>query len=283
MNKLQQAEFSLLQLAVSICDKLNVKYYLVCGSALGAVKYGGFIPWDDDIDIGMFREDYERFLKYAPDLLPKGLFLQTYRSDANYCNIFAKLRNSETTYIEKSCGKLDINHGVYIDIFPLDGYPKSKKRQTLLELKKTYYRQRLLSLFDNPNLLKKIIRMPLRWSVSVPAKTIYRYEKLISSVGFDDADIICNHGNWQGKLEYAPRAQYGEGAWASFEGLKVLIPERYDEYLTQKYGDWRADLPPEQQIGHHYAEVIDLERPYTDYVEHLKSGKIRIKHPDNNQ
>lgn len=281
MNKLQKTEFALLQQFVSICDKLDISYFMLCGSALGSAKYGGFIPWDDDIDVGIFREDYERFLKCAPDLLPDGLFLQTYKSDENYCNIFAKLRNSNTTFIEKSCSKMDINHGVYIDIFPLDGYPKKKSRQTILELKKMFYKQRLSSLFKNSSLLKKILKMPLRLITIMPQKTVCKYEKLISSFGTNDADVICNHGNWQGRLEYSPREQYGEGMWATFEGLKIRIPEKYDEYLTKKYGDWRADLPPEQQIGHHYAEVIDLERPYTYYIKHLKNGKISINHLNN--
>lgn len=59
----------------------------------------------------------------------------------------------------------------------------------------------------------------------------------------------------------------------------MRVPEKYDEYLTQKYGDWRAELPPEQQVGHHFAEVVDLNRPYTDYIEKLPNGKIRIKKP----
>ncbi len=277
MNELQQTEFELLRCFVSICDKLKLGYFMLCGSALGAVKYGGFIPWDDDVDVGMFREDYERFLQYAPELLPKGLFLQTYSSDKNYCNIFAKLRNSDTTYIEKSCGKLDINHGVYIDIFPLDGYPRKKSRQTMVELKKMFYRQRLSSLFDNPNLLKKVLKMPLRSITRTPQKTVRQYELLVSAYGTGNAEIICNHGNWQGKLEYALREQYGDGAWSSFEGLRVRIPEKYDEYLTQKYGDWRAELPAEEQIGHHYAQVIDLDRPYTDHIERLPNGKIKVK------
>ena len=73
------------------------------------------------------------------------------------------------------------------------------------------------------------------------------------------------------------REQYGDGAWADFEGLRVRVPEKYDDYLTQKYGDWRADLPVEQQIGHHFAEVIDLHRPYTDYIIPCGHGRIRIK------
>ena len=76
MTKLQQTEFDLLKTTVDICDKLGITYYLVCGSALGAVKYSGFIPWDDDVDIAMPRLDYKRFCKEAPELLPEYYFLQ---------------------------------------------------------------------------------------------------------------------------------------------------------------------------------------------------------------
>lgn len=277
MNDLQKTEFELLRQFSAVCEKLNIKYFLVCGSALGAVKYQGFIPWDDDIDVGMFRKDYERFLQAAPKLLPKDVFLQSYKTDNNYFNIFAKLRNSNTAYIEKTYSKIDINHGVYIDIFPLDGYPLKKSEQNSLERKKLFYKQRLSSLFDNPSLLKKILKMPLRFITLNPQKTAEKYEKLISSYDADTSPIICNHGNWQGKLEYAPAEQYGNGKVAEFEGLAVRVPEKFDEYLTQKYGDWRAELPKDEQVGHHFYEVCDLDRPYTDYVEKLSNGKIRIK------
>lgn len=277
MNDLQKTEFELLRQFSAACEKLNIKYFLLCGSALGAVKYQGFIPWDDDIDVGMFRKDYERFLQAAPKLLPKDVFLQSYKTDNNYFNIFAKLRNSNTAYIEKTYSKIDINHGVYIDIFPLDGYPLKKSEQNSLERKKLFYNQRLSSLFDNPSLLKKILKMPLRFITLNPQKTAEKYEKLISSYDADTSPIICNHGNWQGKLEYAPAEQYGNGKVAEFEGLAVRVPEKFDEYLTQKYGDWRAELPKDEQVGHHFYEVCDLDRPYTDYVEKLSNGKIRIK------
>ena len=129
MNDLQQTEFKMLKCFVEICNKLNLKYYLVCGTALGAVKYKGFIPWDDDVDVALPREDYEIFCKEAQRLLPKEYFLQTYKTDKAYPSIFAKIRNSNTTYIEKTIAKLPINHGVYIDVFPLDGYPEDKKSQ----------------------------------------------------------------------------------------------------------------------------------------------------------
>ena len=78
MNELQKTEFEMLKIFINICDQLNLKYFLVCGSALGAVKYGGFIPWDDDMDVGLLREEYDIFCSKAQELLPEGIFLQSY-------------------------------------------------------------------------------------------------------------------------------------------------------------------------------------------------------------
>lgn len=282
MTELQKIEFDMLRKAVRICDELNLRYYLVCGSALGAVKYGGFIPWDDDVDIGLPREDYEMFLSKAQDMLPQHLFLQNYLTDPKYPCIFSKIRNIETSFFEKSVSDLDINHGVYIDVFPLDGYPAESGAQQTIEKKKSECQKKLSCVFKLPRNFKATLGMILRRACGYRKKTasiIEDYTNVISKYSTHDSKLICNHGNWQGKLEYAPREQYGNGTWATFEGLKVRIPERYDEYLTQKYGDWRAELPKEQQVGHHYAEVIDLDRPYTDYIVHLKNGKILIKNP----
>ena len=112
MNDLQKTEFDILKNVVEICDRAGLSYFLVCGSALGAAKYDGFIPWDDDVDIGMYREDYERFCEIAQALLPAHYFLQTYRTDPHFPTIFAKVRDTRTTFIEKSMRALDIHHGV---------------------------------------------------------------------------------------------------------------------------------------------------------------------------
>lgn len=285
MTELQKIEFDMMKEVIRICNELNLSYYLVCGSALGAVKYSGFIPWDDDIDIGLFREDYNILVSNAQKMLPAHLFLQNYVTDSSYPNIFSKIRNRQTTYIEKSVANLNINHGVYIDIFPLDGYPENAEEQLNLEKTKVVCQKKLSCVFRMSRNWKATLGMLLRRVCGYHKKIadiVEEYTKVISKYPTQQSLIICNHGNWQGKLEYASRQQYGEGTWANFEGLKVRVPERYDEYLTQKYGDWRADLPDEQKKGHHYVEVIDLNRPYNDYIENLKRGKIRIKLPNNN-
>lgn len=270
MNNLQEKEYSLLKYFIEICEKLNLNYYLLCGSALGAVKYQGFIPWDDDIDVGLPREDYIVFCEKAQDLLPKDIFLQTYLTDSNYPCIFAKIRDSNTTYIEKSSAKISMNHGVYIDVFPLDGYPEDIKQQQKIERKKLFFKLQLLSAYESDcsfkiKVLKKIFRL---FGIHKRTKKILvKYENLISSYSTETSKIWCNHGNWQGKLEYAPQEQYGSGITMSFEGLEVRIPQKYDEYLTQKYGDWRAELPKEQQVGHHFYEKLDLKNSYRMYIK----------------
>ena len=270
MTDLQSVEFDILRHVVSVCDKLNIPYFLVCGTALGAVKYNGFIPWDDDVDIGLFREDYERFLKESPKLLPKHLFLQTFESDVGYTNIFAKIRNSETTYIEKTVQHLSMNHGVYIDVFPLDGYPSKERDQQRLEKKKRFYRKLISCNYKaDRSFFGRFTNRALRilGVHKMTNRILKRYDSLVSSYPIEGSDIICNHGNWQGRLEYAPKEQYGNGLMMKFEGLDVRVPERYDEYLTQKYGNWREDLPIEQQVGHHYYSVLDLNKSYTEYLK----------------
>lgn len=270
MNELQEKLLEILTPAVAVCEKLNLNYYLVCGSALGAAKYRGFIPWDDDMDIGLPRPDYERFLKEAPALLPEGLFLQNYRTDPAFPHIFSKLRDSRTTMIEHGTAHLDIHHGICIDIFPLDGYPAGKWEQTWFALRKKVYNwMRFCALGRGPDpkveFRNSIFRM-LGYHRRT-AKTIEKMERLLTRYSTEDSGIWCNHGNWQEKLEYAPRWHYGNGTEMTFEGLTVRVPENYDAYLTQKYGDWRSDPPKEQQASHHSYKVCDIHRPYTEYLE----------------
>lgn len=265
MTPLQEKELEMLKIFTQLCDRLGLCYYLVCGSALGAVKYGGFIPWDDDVDVALPRADYEIFLSRAPQLLPEGFFLQNYRSDPAFPQIFSKLRNCNTAFIEKSAARLPINHGIYIDIFPLDGYPHRRWEQRCLEIKKRLYLQALGTAFEAPERkalwrVKRLLGLHRR-----TAGIARRYEALLRRYPPEASQLWCNHGNWQGKLEYAPKWQYGHGVMGEFEGHPVRLPSRCHEYLTQKYGDYRSELPEEQRVGHHFATVCDCSRPYTLY------------------
>lgn len=268
MNSLQQKELEILKAFVKICESLELPYFLVCGSALGAVKYGGFIPWDDDIDVALLRHDYEIFLTEAPKLLPDHFFLQNYHTNPSFPAIFSKIRDSNTTFIEKSAARLPINHGIYIDVFPLDGYPRGKLRQRLFEARKQIYR-RLLSVAFVPNRWWK-------WLLIAPFRVIgthkrtnriaQRYERMIASFPIENSPLLCNHGNWQGQLDYFPPEVFGEGRLATFEGMEIVVPQKVEVYLAQKYGDYHTDPPYADRIGHHYALHLDCERSYKEYL-----------------
>lgn len=270
MNELQRVEFEMLKELVHICDELGLTYYLVCGSALGAVKYKGFIPWDDDLDVALPRKDYEVFIKKAQAMLPDHIFLQNYETDPYFPYIFSKLRNCNTTFIEKSCQNILMNHGVYIDVFPLDGYPSDKFESQIFERKKRKLTLKINSAFCLQGIsLKAKLFYAFERILGMHKKTgkyISLLSKMYSEYPTVGSKLICNHGNWQGSLEYAATDQYGKGVIAEFEGLNVRIPEKFDEYLTQKYGDWRVDPPESEQTGHHYCLVCDLNQPYTEYV-----------------
>lgn len=280
MNRLQQIEFELLKEFVCICEELQLTYFLVCGSALGAAKYQGFIPWDDDVDVALPRPDYEIFCREAQKLLPEGVFLQNNRTDPEYPFIFSKLRQSNTTFVEKALSQRNINHGVYIDVFPLDGYPNNSSLASQVEKEKRRYDLWLLCCLNfKGNWKTKLLTVAEKMLLLHRRASwfVNRLERHISQYQVGESYLWCNHGNWQGKREYAPREQYGSGIWATFEGLQIRIPEKYDEYLTQKYGDWRADLPEEKKTGHHYSLICDTERTYEDYIERYSERCIRFK------
>jgi lipopolysaccharide cholinephosphotransferase len=270
MTPLQQKEFEILSEFIKVCKKLSLTYFLVCGSALGAVKYNGFIPWDDDVDVALPREDYEIFIKEAAKHLPRHLFVQNSYTDPNFPKMYTKLRDSQTTFIEKTVSHIKMNHGIFIDVFPLDGYPKKKLSQKKTEIFKRYYETIYLSVADFKKSGKtKIVHglINLLGLNKNMQKITKKYTKLVSKYKTDSSDIWCNHGNWQGKLEYAPSYQYGKGFVTTFEGIEVIVPEKYDEYLTQKYGNWRADLPEEHKKGHHTYFALSTFVPYSEYPD----------------
>ena len=120
LNVLKEKELELLRLFLEVCARLELTYYVLGGTLLGAVRHQGFIPWDDDIDVGMPRKDYTVFLQQAQQHLPEDIFLQTCFTDPAFPANYAKLRNSSTTFMESAFKNRNINHGICIDIFPLD-------------------------------------------------------------------------------------------------------------------------------------------------------------------
>lgn len=275
MTALQEVQLNLLKEFLSACEKLGLEYFLVCGSAMGAAKFQGFIPWDDDLDVGLPRKDYEVFVQKAQALLPEHVFVQNHRTDPEFPFLYSKLRDSRTTYIEESRKYHNMNHGVYIDVFPIDGHPKAPEEVRRFKREKAFYELRWKTALHYTGWKRPVaaVRNQLVYAACAilglsrkPADALAEYSRFLAGYELEDSLLWCNYGNKQKELEYAPREQYGQGTMLQFEGLTVRVPEQYDAYLTQKYGAWREDIPQERKKGTHPYLVCDLDRPYTDYA-----------------
>ena len=133
-KKLQSKIFEMLKDIDKLCKENDIEYYLISGSALGAVRHKGFIPWDDDLDIGMTDENYFKFLKICEEKLDKDkYFVQTPKTEKNYYLSFAKIRDITTTLVEENNVDIDITYGVYIDVFPFVGVPNNKMNRNILK------------------------------------------------------------------------------------------------------------------------------------------------------
>lgn len=265
-SELKKAELDIFVRFLRVCGELGLRYYILGGTLLGAVRHKGFIPWDDDIDVGMPRADYEIFLREGQKHLEKSYFLQTFLTDPQFTANFAKIRNSNTTFMETSLRGRDINHGVYIDIFPLDYYPDDPRMERNLRWKKWFLSGRIAATFYYTGKLPLKSRMKhLACRILHPSveKSLLQLDALFRSV--TAGSRIVNHCGAWGDREIIPAQWYGEGCELEFEGLKVKAPKDYHNWLTQVYGDYMQLPPPEKRKGHHYCDVIDLTKPYTEY------------------
>lgn len=270
-EKLKEIELELFKCFIEICTQLNIKYYVMGGTMLGSVRHQGFIPWDDDIDVALRREDYELFCEKAQEMLPENIFLQTVETDPEYISGFAKLRDSNTTFVETSIKERNVNHGVYIDIFPLDYYPEKKIKQCIFYFKQKAIKVRLRKEYTldkraQGGIIKNMV-MNILFVFSLlmypTVKSACRArEALFTSVS--SSSLLANlNGAW-GKKEIVPAEWYGNGCMLKFENIEVCAPIQYEKWLKQVYGDYMQLPPVEKRVTHHYTERIDLEHSFRD-------------------
>ena len=271
VRQIQLIELDILRQVLTICEESRVVYYALGGTLLGAVRHQGMIPWDDDIDIGMPRPEYERFLKIAAKKLKAPYQLHTLQQrNGEYSYYFARVENTEVKMLRKA-GLQDAVIPAWIDVFPLDGVPKDKvKREIWLrkcDLLLKLYKGSQYSYFGasrdlnvKRSLPKTVLRETFilfrmeRW---VDAERAWnRLDRALKENEYDSCDTLINFcGNW-GLKEMFPKSIYGKGKLYPFEDLMLNGPEDADFVLRQMYGDY-MELPPEDQRNHHHIELIE--------------------------
>ncbi|MGM9874157.1 MAG: phosphorylcholine transferase LicD [Bacilli bacterium] len=281
MNDLQKCQLNILKQFIRVCDKYNLRYFLVGGSCLGAIRHQGFIPWDDDIDVGMPREDFEKYITLQKEYEGTNFFIQTYKSDPCYIYNYAKLRDSGTTYIENIYKYHRINHGVWIDIFPIDAFvnkimPREKYAKSVKFVWWNVYLSYLPALRRKVH--KRTFFKDIGLNIIAGLSYIFdinhfrnkRIDKYTQKYNNSDSKMYGNHFGFNVKKEAMDKQIFFEYIKVKFEDIEANVPKQYDTYLTNLYGDYMKFPPIEKQVGHHLNKGFSLSIGYEQYIKEHK-------------
>ena len=255
ISEIQQMELGIMEYIHEVCQKIGVKYFLAYGSLIGAVRHQGFIPWDDDMDICMLRDDYEKLQDYLIAHPDERYEVMSYKNNINYVYPFMKVQDNHTYLVEEDV-RIDSDMGIYVDIFPVDGYEDD---QAFKDKMTKIIKKRQLSCYSFKGITntKSVVNSMIRY-ISVIIFYFTNTNKYVSQIdelaksrkveNYEQVDYLIykdmNKPVW--KREWLEQVESG-----SFEGKEFMIPKHYHEILTSDYGDYMQLPPVEQRVSHH--------------------------------
>lgn len=246
---------------IRVCEVCGIPYFIQGGTAIGALFNKGIVPWDDDIDIGMTRADYERFLQLAPQHLRPQYFLEWFGTERNTPFYFAKVKKNGTLFVEEMFRNMDIHHGIFVDIFPYDRIPDNKWLERLHRFRSRFW----INCFIGKQIWlwrwcgRCEIDAPLPKSfvgclaVRVVCSLLSReriYAKMCRVLGtYNGRD--CKRVNIvRMPKDQIPREDVENPVMMPFGGLMVAAPRNIEAYLRHHYSNLRPVLPEEEQVNH---------------------------------
>ncbi|MBR6104153.1 MAG: LicD family protein [Paludibacteraceae bacterium] len=255
---------------IEVCNKYKLKIWADSGTLIGTIREHGYIPWDDDIDMIMFREDYEKLLSIAPSEFKNPFFFQNWYSDVKYPRGHSQLRYCGTSAVLKEEVKLPFNQGIFIDIFVYDTVPQNsadiKAFVEKIEKKRMFIRKLAYS-----ELSSKHLKFSFYWFLYkiLPYKYICRsFENLIQKYNNTSSERIYFLGLTTKKLEtrYLKKEWYSETLWLPFEDMLMPVPSGYDSLLREEYGDY---MTPVEQSTMHGDVYLDAYRDYKTVIAEI--------------
>ncbi len=267
IRKLQMVEFRILEEVVRILEEENIRYYLLGGSFLGAVRHKGFIPWDDDIDIGIPRPDYDRFYEIANKRLKQGLVYRNFRAGNEDTVYFSRVEDSSVKVKDSSAIESRVRNA-WIDIFPLDGMPDNAIMRRIHQFRLLFLRVLLqysqFSIIVNQDLPGRPLHEKLLIDLGNiidfekhldTKKCMHRLDSALRKYGYDESSYVVNFMGAYKFREMFPKEIYDDACEYEFEGSMFTAPRSYDSVLKQMYGDYMK-LPPEEERNKHHTEIV---------------------------
>ena len=285
LRQLQAVEIQILEEIIRICNKHNLRWFVVYGTALGTVRHQGFIPWDDDIDIGMLREDYDKFVKVASNELSKGFSMCHYSVDEKVAHYFVKIRKDDTLFVEESSRRIRSHQGIFVDVFSFDNVPddKDEKRKHIHKMwkyNKLFVNKSIAKPCDNgtgvlkyffKNCIKKITKLA---TLAFSKKYFYKkLDNVVQKYKFADCKSVIQ--SVTSDLTELDKDDIFPTVKMKFENIYVEVPRNYDKILKGNYGNY-MELPPEnKRINHAPIKLAFTEEECNDYYKNSirKGGK----------
>lgn len=270
LKRLQAIETSILVDIAKVCNEESITYYLSSGTLIGAVRHHGFIPWDDDIDIAMPYSDYIKFLQIGQDKLGSKYFLQTFETDENYSNNFARVRLNGTTQMRPEHSNVHMHQGIWVDIFPIIEIGKGieyKFKRKLLDLMRLMQRDVFLEDYKKYKGTYQILKLFYKID---KRKRIKWHANLMNWMGRAKNKDYCTEVWMVRRIIYPISVIQGETKKLEFDGYMFSVFPDYDTVLRIGYGDYMQLPPVEKRYNHGDNLIVDFEKDYSEYI-----GKVR--------
>lgn len=280
MKQIWNVQLRMVEKVLSVCKKYNLKIWAEGGTLIGTIREHGYIPWDDDIDLVMLRDDYNKLLKIAPEEFEDPFFFQCAYTDKQYPRGHSQVRYNGTTAILPAEISCKFNQSIFIDIFVYDYLPKDKnvfvghilkaERLRFLMCQKVYGR---LSLRHPKSTIKYLIAQ-IYFAINPFLKVYAKFEKLYSQYDCekDYNKLSCPTFTLAQVFNITRKREwYRDTIYMPFEDIQMPVPSGYDEILRNQYGDY---MTPVEAPSMHGTTIFDPNRSYTEVLKDIKSGKI---------
>lgn len=253
-EELKKIQLEILEEVADFCEDQGLNYFLGYGTLIGAIRHHGYIPWDDDVDIVMPRPDYDRFISTFNKTHDVRQVIEN-SLDRKYTLPFAKVHDTRT-YMHETMYKDSGEFGVYIDVFPLDGYGDARQLASIKKMSKWLNAKK--AVIDGQRTLKKnlIIALGKVCLIGKSASDIVReMDKVARRYDYQSSVRVKSLFSVYGDNEACDKELLKETIFVEFEGAKYRVPRNYDTYLRKIYGDYMKLPPKEAQVTHHTFKV----------------------------